>query len=190
MSQFEFLFSLFTIVMGLSLVELLAGLGRAMEFRLGGAARGEAFSFGWLTPLLAIFVILDLLSFWMFAWTVRELVVVSALSVVAIVAFSGAYYLAARLVFPSDPERFQDLDVHYHRVQRVVFVMLIAMLAMQWAFVLMQPQLRAMAASPLSLAMTLVLLALMIAAALVRNRKASIVLLAALIARYLAIYVT
>ena len=69
MSDFEFVFILYSLLLGLSMVELLGGLGRALEVRFAAQAEREAFSIGWLTPLLAIFVMLDLLSFWSAAWT-------------------------------------------------------------------------------------------------------------------------
>lgn len=190
MSEFEFLFVLFSLVMGLSLVELLTGLGRALELRLAQDERRQGLKFGWLSPLLAVFVILDLLSFWMFAWAIRDLIKVTSLSTLGVVAFCGAYFLAARLVFPSQPERYRDLDNHYFEIRRTVFAMLIVMVAIQWAFVLTQPSLAAAASSPLTLGLTALLLALMLAAMVIRNKAASIAVLAALVLRYLLVYVT
>ncbi len=43
-------------VLGLSLVELLGGLGKALELKLASDAGGQKFEMGWLTPLLAVFV--------------------------------------------------------------------------------------------------------------------------------------
>ena len=52
MSDFEFLFALYGLMLGLSLAELLSGLARAIEERL---SPGATLRIGWLTPLLAIF---------------------------------------------------------------------------------------------------------------------------------------
>ena len=54
---------------------------------------------------------LDLLSFWASAWRVKADVVVSSTALMAVVAFAGLYFLAARLVFPSHPEGFSNLIV-------------------------------------------------------------------------------
>ncbi len=189
MSEFEFLFVLFSLVMGLSLVELLTGLGRALEVKLHQGRAGAGLSFGWLTPLLAVFVILDLLSFWMFAWVVRDLVTVTRISMLGVVGFCSAYFLAARLVFPSDPEAFRDLDSHYWQVRRTILAMLMAIVALQWAFLMAHPALLPMASKPISLGMTAVLLGLMAAAMLTANRRWAAAILAALVARYLLIYV-
>lgn len=188
MSEFEFVFVLYSLVLGLSLVELLTGIGRTLEFKLARNADDKAFTIGWLTPLLALFVILDLLSFWLFAWRVRDVVTASTATVLGVLVFSSAYFLASRLVFPSNPEHFSDLDTHYFRVRRVVFAMLIIMVAVQYAFLLSVPQMAVLIAQPLNLAMTGVLIALMLAAAVIRDRRASFVVLALLIARYLVIY--
>ncbi len=69
MSDFEFVFSLLGLLLGFSLVEVLGGLARLIEaqlraVKLGAAGQAEArFRAGWLTPLLGLFVMLDLISF-------------------------------------------------------------------------------------------------------------------------------
>lgn len=188
MSEFEFVFVLYSLVLGLSLVELLNGLGRTLEFMLAREAGARAFSIGVLTPMLALFVILDLLSFWIFSWTVREYVAADRITVLGVVVFSSAYFLASRLVFPSDPENFTDLDTHYFRARRVVFAMLLVMVAVQWAFLLSVPELAERLITPAALGFTGALVVLMGAAMLVRGTRISIALLALLIARYLLIY--
>lgn len=188
MNEFEFVFVLYSLVLGLSLVELLTGLGRTLEFKLARNADDKAFAIGWLTPMLAAFVILDLLSFWMFAWRVRDLVSATTGTVLGVLVFASAYFLASRLVFPSSPEHFTDLDTHYFRVRRIVFSMLILMVIVQWLFLLSLPSLVGQIANPLTLAFTAALVGLMLVAAILANRRASIAVLALLIARYLVVY--
>ncbi len=188
MSEFEFVFVLYSLVLGLSLVELLTGLGRTLEFKLAREADDAVFVIGWLTPLLAVFVILDLLSFWMFSWRVRDLVTASTGTVFGVLVFASAYFLASRLVFPSSPENFTDLDTHYFRVRRIVFAMLIVMVAAQWAFLLSLPTMADLVRSPLTIGFTIALVVLMVAAAITKTRAISIAVLALLIARYLVIY--
>ena len=188
MTDYEFIFALYALLLGLSLVEILSGLGRTLELRFASDAGGERFSIGWLTPLLAVFVILDLLSFWMFSWTVRDVMAVNPATLLAVVGFASAYYLAARLVFPGDPERFRDLDTHYFRLCRTVMGMLIALVVVQWAFLLGLPQLRENLLSPIVIWMTALFVGLMGTLMLVRNRQVHAVLLVALIIRYLVIY--
>jgi uncharacterized membrane protein len=187
-SQFEFVFVLYSLVLGLSLVELLNGLGRTLEFMLAREAGDRAFSIGALTPLLALFVILDLLSFWIFAWTVQEHVAADRFTLLGVLVFASAYFLASRLVFPSDPENFTDLDTHYFRVRRVVFAMLLVMVAAQWAFLLSIPEIANRLITPASIIATGALAALMLGAMVLKGQRASLGVLALLIARYLVIY--
>jgi hypothetical protein len=190
MSDFEFLFILYSLVLGLSMVELLSGLGRSIERYLAARAGGPAFHMGWLTPLLAVFVMLDLLSFWGAAWTVRELVGVTGLSMLGTISFASLYYLTARLVFPSEAMPIADLDEHYFRIKRLLFGLLLALLVMQLGFYFSLPELRPALLAPARLGLTLVLVAMMIGAMLARSRRISLGLLIALILRYLLVYVT
>lgn len=187
-NDFDFVFALYSLLLGLSMVELLSGLGRALETRFAADDGRTPFTIGWLTPLLAVFVMLDLLSFWSAAWTVRADIAVSGTTLMAVAAFASLYFLAARLVFPSHPEGFADLDVHYFRVRRVVLGLLLVLLAAQLGYYLSQPDIAPNLTRPLSLILTLVLVALMGAAMGVTDRHWSIAILAALVARYIIVY--
>jgi hypothetical protein len=185
MSQFEFIFALFGLLLGLSLAEVLGGFARAIEARL---RPGTAVRIGWLTPLLGAFVMLDLLSFWQAAWTVRDVVAVSGRSMMAITVFAGAYYLAAHLVFPRDVEDQPDFDAHFLRVRRIVIGVMLALLVCQLGFYANVPALAPHLVRPLALGLTLVLAVLMIGAMFVRGERWSRPVMLALVARYVIVY--
>ena len=185
MSQFEFIFALFGLLLGLSIVEVLGGLARAIEARL---RPGAVLRIGWLTPLLGVFVLLDLLSFWQAAWVTRDVIAVSGHTLMAVTVFASAYYLAAHLVFPREPADHDELDSHYFRVRRIVLGAMLALLACQIAYYASEPLLVAALGNPLALILTAVLAALMIAAMLVRGRRTSTIVMGALVARYLVVY--
>jgi hypothetical protein len=113
LATFDFVFSLFGLLLGLSLAELFSGLSRALK------ARGKV-RVGWLTPLLGLFVIMDLTSFWTGAWALRQALKPSYPLLLIGVAVAGLYYLAASLVFPDDPERWPDFDAYYLKHRRQV----------------------------------------------------------------------
>lgn len=189
MSEFEFIFVLYSLLLGLSLVELLSGLGRGLEIKLGGTKQGTRFPrVGVLTPLLATFVLLDLLSFWIFAWRVRDLITVTPASLLVVMAFASGYYLAARMVFPTDAAAFQDLDQHFFGVRRLVMAMLLVLLAVQWAYLLLAGGNQAAIIHPLNVSLTVVMAALMLGVMFVRSVRWTAILLLLLIARYLVIY--
>ena len=131
MDAFNFAFSLFAIILGLSLVEVLTGFARALRRRRGARSVGldgtrhPNAHLGWLTPMLAIFVMLDLTSFWEAGWGSRRFVSPQYGVLLIGLVVSGLYYLAASLVFPSEfgegRQELQaaDFDAHYveHRRQ-------------------------------------------------------------------------
>lgn len=111
---FDFAFSLFAIILGLSLVEVLTGFARALK-------RRRVVHLGLLTPLLALFVMLDLTSFWEFGWAARRFVTPQYGYLLIGLCVSGLYYLAASLIFPTEFGDRADFDDHYlaHRRQVV-----------------------------------------------------------------------
>ena len=56
MTEFEFIFALYALLLGLSLIELLSGLGRALELKFATGEDGRDFTIGWLSPALAVSV--------------------------------------------------------------------------------------------------------------------------------------
>lgn len=130
MSNFEFVFSLFGLVLGLALAEVLGGLDRALQAR-------RRVRISWLTPLLGLVVALDLTSFWTVAWTVRDSLRPSYFTLLCGFVLTGIYYLVARLAFPRDPAEWPDYDAYYFAHKRVVLggVLLCNLLALagQWA---------------------------------------------------------
>lgn len=185
MDDFEFMFALYGLMLGLSIAEVLSGLARSLEDRLHSR---PTLRIGWLSPLLAVFVLLDLLSFWSAAWTVRSMVSVSGGSLMLVTAFAGAYYLAARLVFPRDLDRIDDLDEHFFRIRRIVLGILLGLLVVQVAYYASVPAILPRLLSPSSAAMTVLLAALLVLGTVVRTRRAATLVMAALVLRYVAIY--
>jgi hypothetical protein len=189
MSEFEFIFALFGLLLGLSLTEVLGGLARAIQGRL---LPGSTLRIGRLTPMLGTFVLLDLLSFWQAAWITRTVVAVSGPALLAVTLFASAYFLAASLVFPrdtADPTTGAvDYDAHFFRVRRLVIAVMLALLVCQLAFYASVPALTARLASPLRLGLTVVLAVLMLAAMVARGRRWCELTMGALIGRYLIVY--
>lgn len=113
MSGFEFVFTLFGLLLGLALAEVLGGFGTAIQSR-------KKIRIGWLTPLLGLLIALDLSSFWTIAWEVRELIPVRYFPMMCGFVLTGVYYLIARLVFPHDLGEWPDFDVYYFAHKKLV----------------------------------------------------------------------
>lgn len=120
MTNFEFAFSLFGLVLGLALAEVLAGFARVVKARSVRKDREIALRFGWQTPLLALLVALDLISFWFNLWGLRDVIPATLVSLILGAAFIGIYYVAASLIFPDDAEAWPDLDDWFARHKSMV----------------------------------------------------------------------
>jgi len=119
MSNFEFVFSLFGLLLGFSLVEVLGKLAASVKAR-------PRIRTGWLTPLLALFVLLDVTGFWSIAWDARDAIPASYGVLTIGLAITGLYYFAASLIFPSNLDADLDLDHWYFDHKSTVFAILLA----------------------------------------------------------------
>ena len=108
MDAFNFAFSLFAIILGLSLAKVLEGFARALK-------RRRVVHLGWLTPLLAIFIFFDITSLWIYAWGIREKIAVNWATMFGALVVALVYYLAAGLVFPREIKEWPNLNEHYRR---------------------------------------------------------------------------
>jgi hypothetical protein len=175
MTVFEFVFSLYSLLFGLALAQVFGGFGNTLQER-------HKLHVGWLTPLLGLFVILDLTSFWEIGWQMRGITRPYFLFLICCVLIAGIYYLAARLVFPRNFVEWPDFDEYYFRHKQWVYggillcnlVAAAALLAVHSTFM----------RSPTGFMNFLTYFVLLIALLLVRTRRASIVLLILMLSRY------
>ncbi|MBC7166405.1 hypothetical protein [Phenylobacterium sp.] len=129
MSTFEFVFSLLSLLLGLSMAEVLGGVARTVE------ARGRA-PVSWLNMLLAVLMIADIVSFWGAAWFMRDRVEFSYVVLIGSTLFASAYYVAAYLVFPRTVAPEREKDDHFYTVRGpVIGIMLAANLTQLGLFV-------------------------------------------------------
>lgn len=103
MSQFEFLFSLYGLLLGLGVADLASGFSRAYD-------RRKTQPIGWLAPGLGALLICDLLTFWLAAWRFRDWDVTYFLALGA-TAVGLIYYFAASQVFPREGSA-ETTDAH------------------------------------------------------------------------------
>lgn len=111
MNGFEYIFTLFGLLLGLALAEGLGGLARALKAR-------HRVHIGWPTALLGLFVSCDLVTFWQYGWQMRELIPVTWPVMFGGFLVTAIYYLAASLVFPDGD--LDDLEAHFDRHYRTV----------------------------------------------------------------------
>ena len=119
MTPFEFIFPLFGLLIGLSYAEVLGGLARTLK------APGEV-RIGWLTPLLAIMLLINLTMFWYASWYFRDAELPSRGTLLQMLGMTGAYYLAAAMLFPQSAAAGSDLDDHFMDNKRVAMLAIAA----------------------------------------------------------------
>lgn len=176
MSEFEFVFSLFGLLLGLSLAEVLNGFGKAVKAR-------ARLRIGWLTPLLGVLVMLDLISFWTTAWSMREVLAVNYFNLMIMLVFTGAYYVAANLVFPEEPDRCPDFDVHYWANKKLVlgamFTLNLPNFVADWTWSGDESF-----GNPVSVAIMTLFMLLVLTSAFAKGRRVNLLLLLVMIALY------
>ena len=113
MSVFEYVFSLYSLLLGLALAHLLSGLAKVVEAR-------HQVRLGWPTALLSLQMMLTLAIFWEIAWRARDAVPDNSAALFASLIICGLLYFAAVLVIPSDAEQHKNLDVHFFKEKDTV----------------------------------------------------------------------
>ena len=183
MSGFDLVFAAFGLLLGLAISEVLGGFSRALKLKRGA----KPVRIGWLTPLLGLFVLLDLTGFWLSAFEARAQMDANYLTLVGVLALVGVYYLAATLIFPDAPEEWPDFDDWYDRHKRMVIggvlVANIGNIVGQTLLELYRPSsgpAMSDAAAAWALLALVFLIGLLIALLFVRSRRWNVAMLAAL----------
>lgn len=115
MDPFEFFFSFYGLLLGFSVAELVGGFARLLHER-------RDVRFGVLTPMLAVFVAIDIASFWNQAWVIfRPAPYNYGLLILGLVVAS-IFYVAATQVFPREFKADERLDDHFWSSRRLVLL--------------------------------------------------------------------
>lgn len=127
MDNLNWVFSLYAVVLGLTLAEILTGFARSIRRRHNAALDGyKDVRLGLLTPLLAIWLMFDISSFWLVAWTLQDAMSVNPLTLAFGLLVSSFYYVAGSWIFPEGDAARTDLDNHYFRQKSFVFGLVLA----------------------------------------------------------------
>ena len=119
MSAFEFFFSFYGLILGLSVAELLGGFARTLN-------RNPRPRFGLLTPLLVVFAALDVTTFWFQAWIIFRPAPFNLALLMLGLVIAGLFYISATLVFPRDEDQVENLDAHFWRNKRTILLLLLS----------------------------------------------------------------
>ena len=123
MSNFEFVFSLLVILLGLGLGHLLSGLASVVK-------RRPAILIGWGSGLLAAWVMAETVIFWRIIWRARDALPDTSAALFAGFAITGLYFFAGAMVFPDDLDGRTSLDDHFMQVKVKVIGAILAAVAL------------------------------------------------------------
>lgn len=117
MDAFEYYFSFFTLLIGLAVAAVARGFGTMWQTR----RRAEI---GWLTPLLAAFLLLDISRFWLGLWGRQEIAAMGPFALASVLCVALPYVFVTTIMFPSEPDDWVSLDEYYASNARSIFVIL------------------------------------------------------------------
>lgn len=113
MSAFEFFFSLFGLILGLAIATIAGGMSDVLRER-------KRIPLGWLTPLMATFLLIDLTSFWVVSWNSLSEIRIGFPSMLSVVSLAVVYVFAAGMVLPKKIEDWASIDEYYMQHYRWV----------------------------------------------------------------------
>src|SRR3982751_2896135 len=132
MSVFEYVFSLYSLLLGLALAHLLSALAKVVE-------RRDKVRLGWPTALLALQMMLTLAIFWEIAWRARSAVPDNSAALFVSLIICSLLYFGSVLIIPSNVAPQHDLDEHFFKEKGTVLgcIFLANLVAYGWRYALM-----------------------------------------------------
>jgi hypothetical protein len=106
LDQFNFYFSFYGLLLSLSAGTVIIRFADAVGERNGR-------QIGILSPLLGVFVLLDITSFWIWAWQARAAFQINYAYMYFGLGVALAYFFSASQVFPKETGDWKSLDEHY-----------------------------------------------------------------------------
>jgi peptidoglycan/LPS O-acetylase OafA/YrhL len=171
MNAFEFVFPLFALLVGLSMAEMLTGLANALKSK-------REVRVGWLTPLLGMLILINLVMFWQGSWQIRDAITPDSSTLLLVLVVGGTYFLAASMLFPLPGANVHDLDEHFMRHRKVVLLAIAGCNMVYFVRIAVDTK---EPISPWWWAGNALFLALLLLAALVRDRRIILATVATLV---------
>ena len=185
MDRFSFFFAFYSLILGLAITEVLGGFGRFVRSH-------STHKLGAQTALLALFTFLSITATWIDAFSTLRSIALNVQSLWAPILTSTCYYLAATVVFPSNPADFNHLDTYFAERKRFVVGMLFIceLLATYnyWSLIVHSFYESKAASILFYIPLTVLLKGSYIALFFSRSRQANVILLSLLISLLLFIY--
>jgi hypothetical protein len=118
LTGFEFLFSFYSLLLGLAVARVATGLADNWGMR-------AKTSFGVSTLLLGILVLLSVAQQWLSFWGARNVLTMGPWEVLTCMGMSLPYIFISQAMFPQANENCTDLDAHYLQNSRSLLLALL-----------------------------------------------------------------
>ena len=118
MDNFSYFVTFYSLVLGLSLTELLSGFARLVRARALGRLEPQ-------TALVALLTLIIIVATWVDGWVALRSVTVDLAGLWAPVVMAICYYLAAAVIFPHQEADRERLASYYHERRRFIVGMLL-----------------------------------------------------------------
>lgn len=118
MDRFSFFFAFYGLILGLAVTELLGGFAGMVRARAIRKLEPQ-------TVLLALLTFVIICAGWLDAWATMKTVTLNFAGLWAPILIGTAYYLAAAVIFPRDPAKYEELATYYSERKRFILSLLI-----------------------------------------------------------------
>ena len=154
--------------MGLAMATVATGLANVLRAH-------KVVPLGWLTPLLALLVLLDICSFWVIGWNNLQDVTITYGTIYLGLGMTLVYFLSAALVFPKDASEWPSMDDYYDSHKRLVLggILFSNAVGLIWRVMLAGPG----EFDPVTTALLILFFGVLGALMVIRNRRVNLVLL-------------
>jgi hypothetical protein len=119
MSQFEFFMTFYGLLLGLAVAELLLGFANLLRHR--GRPK-----LGLLTPMLGVFVFLQLMATFIDAWTRLQGVSITMEGLALPTTIGVLMFFVSVIIVPRDPAEWSNLDEYFYANRRWALGLMIA----------------------------------------------------------------
>jgi hypothetical protein len=119
LDRFSFFFAFYGLILGLAVTELLGGFARLVRARAVNFLEPQ-------TALIAILTFIVICATWVDAWDSLQTITLSFEALAAPILLATFYYLAAAVVFPTDPADFPRIATYFAERKKFMVAMLFA----------------------------------------------------------------
>jgi hypothetical protein len=119
LDKFSFFFGFYGLILGLAVTEILGGFAGMVRAKAIRCIEPQ-------TALLALLTFIVICATWIDAWDTLQSITLDFAGLWAPIMLATLYYLAASVIFPSNPADFETLSFYYADRKRFVIAMLLS----------------------------------------------------------------